>query len=65
MAWLTFRPPISSADSQVIEAKILKELSPDQTKYDPNDENLLEASNLIQSALNAESVQAGVTHYTQ
>lgn len=61
LIWITSRPPSSKADSQVFEAKIIKELSPDQSKYDPNDENLLEASNLIQSALNAESVQAGVT----
>ena len=60
IAYICFQPLRVQADSNVSEVNIRKDLSPDQSKYDPSDENLLEASNLIQSALNAESVQAGM-----
>ena len=53
--------PISVSTSSAVETQgplVRLDLAPDQRKYDPNDENLRNAANMLQSALNAESVQA-------
>mmetsp|Transcript_10578 Transcript_10578/g.15783 ORF Transcript_10578/g.15783 Transcript_10578/m.15783 type:complete len:212 (+) Transcript_10578:1-636(+) len=42
--------------ANAVQYDIKPDLTPDSTKYDPNDSNLYEASQLLQKALNAEDV---------
>lgn len=52
-------PLVSKAETSsyaYVAPRILPELTPDQTKYDPSDQRLRDAINLLQEALNAEDV---------
>lgn len=46
----------SEAGASAPLARIRIDLTPDQSKYDPSDETLRAAANLLQKALNAEDV---------
>ncbi len=56
-ALLAVLPPAALAAADVPPAQINLSLAPDQRKYDPADPELRAAANLLQKALNAETVQ--------
>jgi len=57
LVWLGLHSSRASADDSTAPAQLRFDLKPDQSKYDPSDENLRDAAGMLQSALNAQNVQ--------
>ncbi|KAK9817700.1 hypothetical protein WJX72_000888 [[Myrmecia] bisecta] len=60
-----WRPCVALADSSIVPVKIQPQLAPDQRSYDPSDERLREAAQLLQKALNATDVQTEEALWTE
>ena len=64
MSFLTaLAVPAWAADEAYKPAEIRLDLAPDQSKYDPTDEDLRDAAGRLQLALNAENVQVLVVFH--